>query len=199
MEPGLPEGIDVGGGPESAASASEGRPRQPTLPDPASHGLIVGPEFMAHPLDPPRFRGEGFELEVEAAVALLVGPVGVEAVEEAVGVGRGDGVDAGAAGDAVAVGGIEGGEGDVAGGVEDDGDDVVLAGAEAEEGVGWSCGEDGGGEDLRCEVGGVSGEVAEEAFEASGCGGTTCGIWQKRREPLTPRPRCRGAASPVPR
>ena len=34
---------------------------------------------------------EGFDLEVEAAVALLVGPVGVEAVEEAVRRRRGAG------------------------------------------------------------------------------------------------------------
>src|SRR6201997_4201247 len=65
---------------------------------------------------------EGFDLEVEAAVALFVAPVGVEAVEEAVVARGGDLVDVSAARDAVAVGGIEGGEGDVDGGVEDDGE-----------------------------------------------------------------------------
>ena len=68
------------------------------------------------------------------------------------------------------MGGIEGGEGDVAGGAEDDGDDVVLAGAEAEQGVCGSCGEDGGGEDLGREVVRVGGEIAEEALEVCGCG-----------------------------
>ena len=112
--------------------------------------------------------GEGFDLEVETAVALLVAPVGVEAVEEAVVAGGRDLVDAGAAGDAVAVVGVEGGEGDVAGGVEDDGDDVVLAGAQAEEGVGGCVGEDGGGDDLRGEVLWVGVEVLEEVFEVGG-------------------------------
>src|ERR1700761_366981 len=112
--------------------------------------------------------GEGFDLEVEAAVALLVGPVGVEAVEEAVVAGGRDLVDARAAGDAVAVSGVEGGEGDVDGGVEDDGDDVVLAGAEAEEGVGGRVPDDGRGDDLRGEVVRVGVEVLEEVLEVGG-------------------------------
>ena len=100
--------------------------------------------------------GDGFDLEVEAAVALFVAPVGVEAVEQAVVAGGRDLVDAGAAGDAVAVGGVERGEGDVDGGVEDDGDDVVLASAEAEEG--------GGG----C-------AVRERTVEERICGAKLCG------------------------
>ena len=100
--------------------------------------------------------GDGFDLEVEAAVALFVAPVGVEAVEQAVVAGGRDLVDAGAAGDAVAVGGVERGEGDVDGGVEDDGDDVVLASAEAEEGVGGCAG-------------------AERTVEERICGAKFCG------------------------
>ena len=68
------------------------------------------------------------------------------------------------------MGGVEGGEGDVAGGVEDDGDDVVLAGAEAEEGVGGCAPDDGRGDDLRGEVVRVGGEVLEEVFEVGGGG-----------------------------
>ncbi len=102
----------------------------------AGDGFEVGADGPGEAAGDGASEREGFDLEVEAAVALLVAPVGVEAVEEAV-VARGrDLVDASAAGDAVAVVGVECGEGDVAGGVEDDGDDVVLAGAEAEEGVG---------------------------------------------------------------
>ena len=66
--------------------------------------------------------------------------------------------------------GVERGEGDVIGGVEDDGDDVPLASAEARDGVGGCEGEDGGGEDLRGEVVRVGVEVLEEVLEvSSGC------------------------------
>ena len=118
--------------------------------------------------------GDGFELEVEAVVALFPGPVGVAAPEEAV-VGGGVVVgvelgDVGAAREAVGVGGVEAGEGDVVGGVEVDREDVVLVEAEGgEDGVG-GLGEDVGFGDLRGVDVRVGREVAEEGFEIGGGG-----------------------------
>jgi hypothetical protein len=118
-------------------------------------------------------------LEVEAAVALFVSPVGVHAPEEAVFVSVGEGVFAGRAGvgdlgDAGAAGGagaaLRAGarEGDVVGGVEDDGENVVLADAQGGGEAVAVLREDGGLEDLGREDAGIGGKVAQEEFKVGG-------------------------------
>lgn len=86
------------------------------------------------------------------------------------GVGGGDFGDAGAAG--VAPAAVRGGraEGDVVGGVERDGENVVLADAEVGLHVVAGGGEQAGAEDFGGEVARVGGEVAEEVVEVGGAG-----------------------------
>ncbi len=86
------------------------------------------------------------------------------------GVGGGDFGDAGAARGAGAAGGGGVGEGDLVGGVEGDGEDVVLAEAHRGLEVVAVGGEEGGAEDFGGEVPGVGGEVAEEVVEGGGGG-----------------------------
>ncbi len=125
--------------------------------------------------------GDGLDLQVEAAVALFVAPVGVEAPEEAVLFGGREGVlgggawvvdlgDAVASGDAVAVLDVEMAEGDVVGGVHDDGDDMMLADAHRRLHVVCALCEDASLKYLWSKVLGVGVEVAHEAFEVGGCG-----------------------------
>lgn len=121
--------------------------------------------------------GDGFELEIEAAVAFLPGPVRVLAPEVAVVFGGGEGAlgrragvgdfrDARAARGAVSVVRVELPEDDVVGGVEDDGEDVALADAHEDPEVVAVLAEDAGAQDLWREDPRVGGEIAEEPVKA---------------------------------
>ena len=124
---------------------------------------------------------DGFDLQVEPAVAFFIAPVGVQSPQEAVlfagaqgvfaaGAGGVDLFHTGAAGDAVAVLHVEPAEVDVVGGVHDDGDDVALADAHPGLHVVAVLGDHFGLHYLRGEVLGVGVEVAHEPLEVGGGG-----------------------------